>query len=428
MSEHSIDNLVENIFNSKTREYFKEVIQTYYTNCYRSSVVMLYSVVISDLIFKLEELKDVYNDGAAKKILLEIEGLQKTNPRSSEWESKLVEMIASRTKLLEISDVENINQLQKHRHLSAHPVLNQTSILFKPNKENVKSHIVNMLKGVLTKPPILSTKIFVELLNDLNVNRDRFTEEKDLKRFLNAKYFKNLRQETLNDMFKKLWKLVFKLKNEECDLNREICYRTLLIIYSLDSAEILKLLKNEESHFDGILNEVCTEYFFNFLFQKPKVYTTLSELNKAHIDYEIENSIDFKFLSWFKFNSITEFHDFIINTINENNRFKLSKEIIYNLKDLYKDFEMKFEYLDLTISIFGKSNYFDTADFNFQHIIEPNLSEFNEDQLKELVKAVCENGQIHNRGMARYTNKMIKSEIDNKISDFDFSKFNDFRV
>ena len=124
MSEHSIENLIDNIFSSKTRDYFQEVIQTYYTNCYRSSIVMLYSVVICDLIYKLEELRDVYNDATSKKILLEIEGLQQANPKSPDWENKLVEMIADRTKLLEISDVENINQLQKHRHLSAHPVLN----------------------------------------------------------------------------------------------------------------------------------------------------------------------------------------------------------------------------------------------------------------------------------------------------------------
>ena len=60
--------------------------------------------------------------------------------------------------------------------------------------------------------------------------------------------------------------MVFKLENEECDLNREINYRTITIIYSLNSSEILKLIKSEESHFDGILNGTCTEYLFNFLF------------------------------------------------------------------------------------------------------------------------------------------------------------------
>lgn len=427
MTEHSIENLAGNIFSSKTKEYFQEVIQTYYTNCYRSSVVMLYSVVISDLIYKLEELKDVYNDEVAKKILQEIEGLQQANPKSPDWENKLIEMISSRTRLLEISDVENINQLQKHRHLSAHPVLNQTSILFKPSKENVKSHIVNMLKGVLTKPPILSTKIFNELLKDLAFNRDRFTEDKDLKRFLVAKYFRNLRQETLNDIFKKLWKLIFKLENEECNVNREINYRTLLIIYNLNTSEILKLLKNEESHFNGILHGICTKYFFNFLFETPKVYNDLSELNKLHIDSEIKGSLDLKLLSWFVFPSIEEFHVFIIDTINKERTFFVSKEIMIKLKNLYKDFDKKFEYFDLVILIFAKSQSFDTADSNFNNLIEPYLVDFNNEQLTSIVKVINENSQINSRGQARYTNSLIKSEIEKKIPGFDFSKFYNFR-
>ncbi|GGB64525.1 hypothetical protein GCM10007424_00530 [Flavobacterium suaedae] len=389
---------------------------------------MLYSVVICDLIYKLEELRDVYNDSTAKKILIEIEGLQKANPKSSDWENKLVEMIADRTKLLEISDVENINQLQKHRHLSAHPVLNQTSLLFKPNKENVKSHIINMLSGVLTKPPILSTKIFSELVNDLATNRDRFSEDKDLKRFLSAKYFKNLRQETLDDIFKKIWKLVFKLENEECDLNREINYRTINIIFALNPPEILKLLKTEEAHFDGILPKVCTNYFFNFLFDNPKAYNVLSELNKAHVDHEIENSLEFKFLSWFKFDSIMEYHEFILSEINDGGTFYLPMEIIHKLKELYKDFNMKEKFLDLYIAIFAKSNLFDTADRNFNQLIQPYLEDFSEGQLQNIVYAINNNGQLHNRGLARYSNRLVKAELDRKITDFKYSDLYNFRT
>lgn len=52
---YSIDGLTEQIHNQKTKEYFKEVIITYYTEAYRSCVVTLYSVVICDLVFKLQE-------------------------------------------------------------------------------------------------------------------------------------------------------------------------------------------------------------------------------------------------------------------------------------------------------------------------------------------------------------------------------------
>lgn len=47
-----------NIYSSKTRNYFKEVISSYNNENFRSAIVMLYSTVISDLIIKLQDLRD----------------------------------------------------------------------------------------------------------------------------------------------------------------------------------------------------------------------------------------------------------------------------------------------------------------------------------------------------------------------------------
>lgn len=63
----------EDIYFVKTQEYFNEVVSSYANGNYRSAVVMLYSVVICDLLFKLQELKDMYNDTTAVEILSQIE-------------------------------------------------------------------------------------------------------------------------------------------------------------------------------------------------------------------------------------------------------------------------------------------------------------------------------------------------------------------
>jgi hypothetical protein len=429
MNEHSLDNLIEKIYNSKSKEYFHEVIQTYYTNCYRSSLVMLYTVVICDLIYKLEELRDVYNDSSAKKILTEIEAIQKANPKSPDWENKIVELISQRTKLLEISDVENINQVQKHRHLSAHPVLNQTSLLFKPNKETVKAHIKNMLEGVLTKPPILSTKIFNELIDDLAANKDRFTNDEELKRFLNAKYFKNLRQETLNDIYKKLWKFVFKIENDECNENRDINIKCLEVIFNQNQKEILQLLKNEESYFNGVLKGICMEYLIKHTFKYPTIFKSLSEISRSEIEYEIKQSIDFKFISWFIYDSVEEFHSSFMEVLKKGSSFYVNREYFEMLKSLYKEFDLRKEYLNLCITIFVKSSSFDGADSNFHSKIEPYLKEFTETQFEDLIIGIDSNFQVYSRNQARYNNKKIKEFSDKVLpKDFDYSKYLDFKI
>ena len=75
-------NLITSI-SKKTKEYFKEVISSYSNENYRSAIVMLYSVAICDILFKLEELKDMYNDEVAKEILQNIENSKSSSDNRS---------------------------------------------------------------------------------------------------------------------------------------------------------------------------------------------------------------------------------------------------------------------------------------------------------------------------------------------------------
>lgn len=69
MRNRSIDELSEQIYSAKTREYFDEVIQSYYVGNYRSATVMLYSVVICDIVYKLNELIERYTSRISFKLM-----------------------------------------------------------------------------------------------------------------------------------------------------------------------------------------------------------------------------------------------------------------------------------------------------------------------------------------------------------------------
>lgn len=81
MANIIIEKLSERIQNPHTAEYFAEVLSCYYSGNMRSAVVMLYSTVICDLIYKLEELCEIYGDEGAKNILDNIEKQQKFNSK-----------------------------------------------------------------------------------------------------------------------------------------------------------------------------------------------------------------------------------------------------------------------------------------------------------------------------------------------------------
>ncbi|MEC1395969.1 hypothetical protein [Peribacillus simplex] len=49
--ENTVQELAEMIYHHKTKKYFDEVLNSFENENYRSSVVMLYTVVICDLVF-----------------------------------------------------------------------------------------------------------------------------------------------------------------------------------------------------------------------------------------------------------------------------------------------------------------------------------------------------------------------------------------
>lgn len=76
----------EKIYFKKVRKYFSEVEISYSNGSYRSAIVMLYSVVICDLLFKLNELSDVYSDKQAKELLDYIENIRHSDELlKSQW-------------------------------------------------------------------------------------------------------------------------------------------------------------------------------------------------------------------------------------------------------------------------------------------------------------------------------------------------------
>lgn len=147
--EKNISELKEQIYFPRTKDYFEEVERSFYNENYRSAIVMLYSVVIADLLFKLEELKDYYLDSIAEGILEDINKMRENNPKNSEWENKLIENIKDKTNIIEPYVLTNIEDLKNVRNFSAHPSLNQNNELIRPSREKTLGLIKEMLIGIL---------------------------------------------------------------------------------------------------------------------------------------------------------------------------------------------------------------------------------------------------------------------------------------
>ena len=170
---------MEEIYFSKTREYFQEVVSSYSIGNYRSATVMLYSVAVCDVLFKLQELKDMYNDTIADEILKEVEKSRNShdNKSKSKWEKEFIDNVYNKTKLLDLEAYTNLNHLYDHRNFSAHPALNENYELIAPSKETTIANIRNVLKDILVKPPIFIKNIVNTLTEDLKGKNELYENE-----------------------------------------------------------------------------------------------------------------------------------------------------------------------------------------------------------------------------------------------------------
>ena len=427
MRNYSIDILSEQIKNSKSKEYFEEVVKSFYSNNNRSAIVMLYSVVICDLIFKLQELKEQYNDDNAKSILNEIEEIQKRNPTSSQWENQLIELVKEKTNILENSDYQNIVHLQKHRHLCAHPVILQNYELYSPNQETVRAHIINISEGLLIKPSLLSKKVFDEFLANLVDIKDILIKESDIETHLSAKYFDNLNSSVEKELFRSLWKIVFKIDNTKCNENRDINFKALKIILNRNYNLILDFIKADSQYFSNNLNFDFFDIILKMINSYPKILENLNKSAKTLVSNKINQDNNYVFIAWFLNDTLVKHLTFI-----KEKDYEFFSEIktksINELFNVFKQQGLNKEGNELIIFMYGKSTSFDQADAIFDNIIQQNIKQFSLLELTELVKNIQNNGQVNGRRYAKWSNRIIKEKIDILNPSFYYSPYNYFET
>lgn len=420
MRDYSFESAIERIEDHRTHEYFTEVISSYYNENFRSTVVLLYTITICDLVFKLQSLRDVYGDAKAEGILKSIEQMQKEKPNSPDWEVKLIELIEKQTNLLEPSDIANITQLQKHRHLCAHPVLVHNYELYNPNKETVRAHLRNMLEGILTKPPLFSRSIFDDFLKDLSEIKDITLTDEKLENFLTKRYFDKFTPIVEIQIIKSLWKITLKLDNEDANQNREINFKALIILIDITFPAVVDSIRKEPNSFG--VNIEFIDHIVDLLNEFPEVYDVLSNSDKVLIDAKIDEDKNLRAKSFFRSEDI-ESH---LKYLEEENH-DLDSDTMEYIKAIAIDQGYSKEAKKLSILCFGGSQSFAIADTRYIKQIRPILNDLDESELKFLLNVINENSQIYNRNRAGYTNGQVKTRCDEILGeDFDYSPYWNF--
>ncbi|MBZ6668843.1 hypothetical protein, partial [Klebsiella michiganensis] len=203
-----IEEKIEMIESSSTKNYFKEVYSSYLNGNYRAAVVTLWSVLVCDAVYKTRRLIDLTDDKWAKKEISKIEELQRTNSTSSEWELAIFEGFYEQKKFIGAGEISNIRDIQKKRHLCAHPILSEDDALYTPNKELVKSMIINALDDFITRKNYYGKDLFQVILETLVNNSEFYASSGNIKPLI-EKYLSRVTPGSAYKIFKDFWKFSF---------------------------------------------------------------------------------------------------------------------------------------------------------------------------------------------------------------------------
>ena len=412
MDEYSLETKTTSIYHAKTKEYFAEVLSSYQQCNYRSATVMLWSVAVCDLLLKLKHLVDMYGDEVATTILSEVREAQEKNPKSSEWESQLVDKVYERTQLLEKADVDGLVHLQKQRHLSAHPVLSRDMVLHRPNRETVRALIRNTLDGLLTKPPIYTKKVFDELVADLATSSPMLIDDAKLKLYLESKYLSRTDTKVELGLARSLWKLVFRLSNPECDENREINFRTLSLLYRRNRGGFEEMVLGDTDYFSNVSQAgKPITLLVRFLSKHSELYDALNAASHVIIGHEVENNPISRCLAWFTSDSLEEHGNAILKWIDGDEVPEIMTDTFAAMSEISDSEEWAHNFHAILSAYYCKSYNFNMADRRFTEAIEPYLESFDRNDLFKLIDNIEKNNQCYSRGAAARDHVLVKDRF-----------------
>jgi len=412
MLEFSLENLSEKIHYAKTRNYFQEVLSSYHNGNYRSAVVMLWSVAVCDIVYKLQYLVDLYQDEKAEKILECIKKSQKDNPKSSSWEVKLIEDTHAETNLLDHSEYANLVYLQQQRHLSAHPILDSDRQLHTPNKETVRALIRNTLEDLLIKPPFYTKKIIDELVKNIAEAAPALNTRQKVKKYLESRYLSKLKPEAELSIYRSLWKFVFKLEDEDCRKNRYINVRTLEVIGNRNAGSILNLIRGDRDYYSNVSSSPLTlDHLVTYLSKNPQIYDLLNEDAKLKIQHNVKTTQRSKICGWFVKENLEGHYEDILSLIENDINFNFRKGELKFLLETPDTEEWQHLCCRILCSYYCASRRFDEADYRFQEAISPYLEFFDKEAIVFLIERIEQNDQVYGRRKAKEEHKEIKKKL-----------------
>lgn len=391
----------ENIYFPQVKEYFREIVSSYDNGNYRSAMVMLYSTIVCDLLLKLKELSEVFNDAKAEKILKEINAERRKKGNSS-WEKNLIDSIREKTELLSDETYAMISHIYDLRNFSAHPAMNDDYELISPSPEITVAYIKKALEGILTKPAVFAQSIVDRLSEDVAAKKDLYRNDfRSFKAFLNKVYFQRMSEKMTTIVFKAFWRFTFVKTGESVfDDNRIVNRKTLAALLDLHYDALCAFIKGNQPYFPVTQESSCLRNVCVLLAHFPQVYKQLDEETKRQI--EKADVGDIEILKWFIDGDLK---GFLLQYTTQKNAINFN--VLKELRIICTEQGVPDLFPQVLISHYAESLSFSAGRQRFDACVEPFLQFFAAKDFVNLIEVVNSNDQLYDYGGQQERNDKI---------------------
>jgi len=407
---------IYNISDLTSRAYFEDVLQAFYSKNYRSSILLLYSLVINDLYKKL-----IYmNEHGLFNINTELERIRNLS-QENEVKYSLIEkeiyIIYKDKNILNKTTIDMLDYLIKVRDKCAHPIFAGEDEYYSPSMDETRMLINKSYNDILIidayiKEPYLVIKNSLELTEWNLYTKDFFgiTENiNEINKF--TKYFENKYLSKMTDnnyikLFRSLIDMIFRKNNDDTIKYQYIRFKLLIVFLDfLSKKGKLEILKNvynwdsigNETIYDFIPKEVdsCQSltYMFELLFKFPLFISEIKEKNELlynHLKDKLDNNV------WDIIKYYSIFYDNIQTAIQDKNESYSFYKIVLNHCSEKMDDKFLIKILKIMFHQIPEFNGYDMADEMCSTLIKMvELRKFTSNDIFEILEIMDNNRQIY---------------------------------
>src|SRR5690606_9421939 len=173
----NLDELIQKVRNTHTKNYIHESIAAYRTGAYRASLITTWIAVCVDVIEKIKELS-LSEDPAAKKLEEKLNKIQPNDPSSMlSFERDILNIACDELQLISPIEKAHLERLKEDRNICAHPTFSDDGSQFSPPAELALSYIIQAANYLLIHPPVKG-KAIVQRIYEL-INEPSFPEDEE---------------------------------------------------------------------------------------------------------------------------------------------------------------------------------------------------------------------------------------------------------